>query len=43
MTKKGQALAWLAVVIFLAIVAMTLFPQLMSTFKQAAGAVTGHP
>ncbi len=43
-SKKGAyALAVLAIVLFLIIVAMTLFPQLMGTFKEATGAVVRKP
>lgn len=45
-SKKGfyiPALAFLAIVIFLIIVAMTMFPELMGTFKEGVGAVTGKP
>ncbi|MEK6869703.1 MAG: hypothetical protein AABX63_05960 [Nanoarchaeota archaeon] len=41
--KKGQALAWLVIAIIVAIFLMTLFPPLLTTFKEAAGAVTGKP
>ena len=41
--KKAQALAWLIVAIIGAIVLLTLFPPLLTTFKDIAGAVTGKP
>lgn len=41
--KRAQALAWLVVAIVVAIALMTIFPSLLGTFKEAAGAVTGKP